>query len=53
MKEDEVKEIVKETYGNIASCGRGCGLDHSLTSVEKSTQIGYSMDEVNAMLATK
>lgn len=55
MKGEEVKEIVKETYGNIASqgcgcgCSCGCGLDPSLTSGEISTQIGYSEDEVNAL----
>ena len=51
MKGEEVKEIVKETYGNIASqgCGCGCGLDPSLTSGDISTQIGYSEEEVNAV----
>ena len=51
MKEEEVKEIVKETYGNIASqgCGCSCSLNSSLTSGEISTQIGYSVDEINAV----
>jgi len=53
MKGEEVKEIVKETYGNIASqgcgCGCGCGWDPSLTTGEISTQIGYSEEDVNAV----
>ena len=51
MKGEEVKEIVKETYGNIASqgCDCGCGLDPSLTTGEISTQIGYSEEDVNAV----
>lgn len=48
MKQDEIKNIVKKSYANIAtsqsSCGCGCG---SAKAISKS--IGYSDKEMNAV----
>lgn len=51
MKGNKVKEIVKETYGNIAKTDRGCGCgwNPSMTSAEVSAQVGYSEDQITAV----
>jgi len=50
MKESEVKEYVKKTYGEIAqtggSCGPSCGCGCGPSSTDLSLQIGYSKDEL-------
>lgn len=51
-KADEIKKLIKESYGNIAKssggCGCGsCGCDSNLTVQKQSGEIGYSQDEMN------
>ena len=54
MKNEEIKEIVRESYGNVASesgggCGCDCGCGPSATNVDTSLSVGYSMDEINTV----
>src|SRR4030066_481288 len=49
---DEIKNIIKQSYGNIAvtsrSCGCGsCGCNSNLTVQKQSGELGYSYDEMN------
>lgn len=50
MKESEVKDYVKKTYGQIAqnggSCSPSCGCSCGPSSTDLSLQIGYSKDEL-------
>ena len=50
MKENEVKEYVKKSYGEIArnaeSCGSSCGCGCGPSSTDTALQIGYSKDEL-------
>ena len=50
MKESEVKEYVKKSYGEIArnagSCGSSCGCGCGPSSTDTALQIGYSKDEL-------
>lgn len=50
MKESEVKEYVKKSYGEIAlnagSCGSSCGCGCGPSSTDTALQIGYSKTEL-------
>lgn len=51
-KSEEIKQIIKKSYGNIAQssggCGCGsCGCDSNLTVQKQSGQMGYSQDEMS------
>ena len=50
MKENEVKDYVKKSYGEIArnaeSCGSSCGCGCDPSSTDTALQIGYSKDEL-------
>ncbi len=51
-KSEEIKKIVKESYGNIAKstggCGCGsCGCDSNQTVQKQSGQMGYTPDEMS------
>ena len=49
MKNDDVKEIVREGYSKIAKggcCGSGLGCDAGKSNEEISRSIGYSNDEM-------
>ena len=50
MKNDEIKSIVKESYGKIAEgkCGCSCGCSGK-DAVQVATSIGYSEDEINSV----
>jgi SAM-dependent methyltransferase len=50
-KSEEIKKIIRKSYGSIAkssgSCGCGsCGCDSNLTVQKQSGQMGYSQDEM-------
>jgi arsenite methyltransferase len=49
MKGEEVKKIVKETYGDIANKGCSCNCNPSMTTSEISIQIGYSENQIKAV----
>ena len=49
MKGEEVKKIVKDTYGSIANKGCSCSCNPSMTISEISVQIGYSENEIKAV----
>lgn len=50
-KAEQIKKVVKESYGNIArssGCGCGsCGCNSNLTVQKQSGQMGYSQDEMS------
>ena len=50
LKENEVKDYVKKSYGEIArntgSCGSSCGCGCGPSSTDTAMQIGYSKDEL-------
>jgi len=51
-KSEEIKKIIKKSYGDIAQssggCGCGsCGCNASQTIQKQTKQIGYSQDEIN------
>ena len=50
LKENEVKDYVKKSYGEIArntgSCGSSCGCGCGPSSIDTAMQIGYSKDEL-------
>lgn len=48
---DEVKGIIKNSYGNIAlssgsGCGTGCSCNNKLIAQKQSGEMGYSLDEM-------
>ena len=51
MKSDEIKQTVKETYGNVANnssgCGSGCGCGCGSSSEDVSKSVGYTDEEMN------
>ena len=52
VKNEEIRQVVRETYGNIAQagdgcgCGCGCGPENDLTPEAISVGLGYSNDDV-------
>ncbi|HRR45935.1 MAG TPA: arsenite methyltransferase [Candidatus Paceibacterota bacterium] len=53
MKDDEIKQIVKTKYSNIAKGSCGCGnvsscCSNSLSTKQISESIGYSEEEINS-----
>lgn len=46
-KSEQIKNIIKKSYGNIAKSSGGCGCDSNLTVQKQSGQRGYSMKEMN------
>ncbi len=50
VKNEEIRQAVRETYGNIAQagdgCGCGCGPENDLTPEAISVGLGYSNDDV-------
>lgn len=53
-KSDKIKEIIKESYGNMAKssggCGCGsCGCNSNMTVQKQSGEMGYSDDEMSTV----
>ncbi len=55
VKNEEIRQAVRETYGNIAQagdgcgCGCGCGPETALTVEDISVGLGYSVDDVTVV----
>jgi SAM-dependent methyltransferase len=53
LKNEEIRQAVRETYGEVAKagngCGYGCGSGNNPTPEEISVSLGYSNDDVSTV----